>query len=121
MRRPSLTPRSRGHARSRISWPSPRGYRPSNSETYAREGSAQVCRFVGGDAPAANDKLGTEAWPSAGPRSRLAVQRACALADGPVAEAVCAAIEGAGERLAVTMPTAEGDVNELSDALVLID
>jgi len=44
-----------------------------------------------------------------------------ALKTQPPAEALCAAIQAAGERLAPVLPRADDDVNELPDALVTID
>jgi putative membrane protein len=40
--------------------------------------------------------------------------------DSPI-EAVCETARCAGRELAAVMPRAEGDVNELSDALIVID
>jgi len=44
-----------------------------------------------------------------------------ALKTQPPTEALCAAIQSAGERLAPVLPRADDDVNELPDALVTID
>lgn len=39
----------------------------------------------------------------------------------PLCEALCAALSTAGQRLAAVLPRAEGDINELPDALVVLD
>ena len=43
------------------------------------------------------------------------------LHDGEAADAICAVIAEAGNQLSGPLPRADGDVNELQDALVLID
>ncbi len=43
------------------------------------------------------------------------------LKSGELTEAICAAIKTAGERLRPALPRKDGDVNELPDALVLLD
>ena len=43
------------------------------------------------------------------------------LESGELTEALCAAIKTAGERLGAVLPREAGDVNELPDALVLLD
>jgi putative membrane protein len=44
-----------------------------------------------------------------------------ALASDTLTDAICATVKSAGDRLAAVLPRADDDVNELSDALVLID
>jgi len=61
------------------------------------------------------DKLGNPALMEL--RDRLVE----ALKTQPPTEALCAAIQAAGERLAPVLPRADDDVNELPDALVTID
>lgn len=39
----------------------------------------------------------------------------------PLADAICGTIAAAGPRLAAVLPRAEGDINELPDALVVLD
>lgn len=43
------------------------------------------------------------------------------LATGGLVDALCATITSAGDKLAPVLPRAEGDVNELADALVTLD
>jgi len=55
-----------------------------------------------------------------------AVQALCddltaGLKKGDITEALCATIAGAGDRLGAAMPRPAGDINELADALVVIE
>ena len=61
------------------------------------------------------DKLGNPALMEL--RDRLVE----ALKTQPPADALCAAIQAAGDKLAPLLPRADDDINELSDALVTID
>lgn len=61
------------------------------------------------------DKLGQPAL------DELCGQLTAKLATGSPTEAICDALAAAGERLAPVLPRAEDDVNELSDALVVLD
>ena len=40
---------------------------------------------------------------------------------GALTDAICAAVEAAGEKLGPVLPREDDDVNELPDALVLLD
>ena len=61
------------------------------------------------------DKLGQ------GPLDQLCAQLTTGMRTGDATEAVCAVLRDAGERLGEVLPRAEDDVNELPNALVLID
>jgi putative membrane protein len=56
-----------------------------------------------------------------GTLDELCTQLTTALGASHPADAICATIQCAGIRLAPVLPRAEGDVNELADALVTID
>lgn len=61
------------------------------------------------------DKIGQESL------NRLCEQLTEGLHQGDATEAICSVINAAGIALSGPLPRAEGDVNELEDALVLID
>ena len=61
------------------------------------------------------EKLGQEAL------DELCAGLTASLRSGDITKALCAAVKDAGERLGPVLPREEGDVNELADALVLID
>jgi len=64
---------------------------------------------------AVTEKLGQ------GALDELCAALTASLASGDVTSALCSAVGETGDRLAPVLPREEGDVNELPDALVLID
>jgi len=64
---------------------------------------------------AVTEKLGQ------GALDELCAALTASLAASDATSALCSAVEDAGDRLAPVLPREEGDVNELPDALVLID
>ena len=61
------------------------------------------------------DKLGAQAL------DELSVELTRSLRSGDLTAALCSTVKSAGDRLAPVLPREGGDVNELPDALVLID